>query len=291
MIKDMDKLQKWQMEDGRLLKTDEHQERLLIPEGIREIMPFALAEHREIQELTLPDSLQKIGAHAFYNCRSLVQISFSDHLDDIGDGAFKNCEKINRLLVRRKNGNMRGLKDILADLHQETEVRISGDDGVEKARLIFPYYIMNYEENTPARIVNQIAEGSGVEYRNCVSSSGIDYYFYDRLFGSNLAVDLRGCSARIALARLKYPYNLSETAAKRYEDYLRSHASEIVKKLIAADHVQETVDFLDLNLTGRDFLSQMIEYTRENDFTQPLSVLLNYERSHFGRKKKTYDFF
>ncbi|MGI5989189.1 MAG: leucine-rich repeat domain-containing protein [Lachnospiraceae bacterium] len=269
----------------------EKQERLEIPEGIREIMPFAMAEHREIQELILPDSLKKIGAHAFYNDRSLISISFSDNLDDIGDGAFKNCEKINRLLIRKQKGNMRGLKDLLADLHQEIEVRIFDENSSEEARLIFPYYLMNYEENTPARIVNQIAEGSGVEYRNCVSSSGIDFLFYDRLFTNNQAVDLQGCSARIAMARLRFPYGLTDRAEETYRKYLTAHAQEIMKKLIAGDREQAMTDFLDLNLTDRDFLTRMIEYARVSDFSQALSALLNYERSHYGRKKKTYDFF
>ena len=287
----MENAQTWQIEDGRLIKMTDKKERLEIPEGVREIMPFALAEHREIQELHLPDSLKKIGAHAFYNDRSLTLISFSDTLDDIGDGAFKNCEKISSLLIRKREGSMRGLKDLLADLHQETEVRIFAESGDEEARLIFPYYYMNYEENTPARIVNQIAEGSGVEYRNCVSSSGIDFLFYDRLFSNNQAVDLQGCSARIAMARLQFPYGLTDTARKTYEKYLTAHAQEIVRKLIAEDREQSVTAFLDLNLTGRDFLTGMIEYARAGDFTQALSALLNYERSHFGRKKKTYDFF
>ncbi len=279
------------MENGCLEKITEQSEKFEIPEGIREIAPFALAEHRETQELFLPDSLKKIGAHAFYNCRSLARISFSDGLDDIGDGAFKNCEKISCLLVRSRSGNMRGLKDILADLHQEIEVRITDVSGKEEARLIFPYYIMNYEENTPARIVNQIAEGSGVEYRNCVGSGGIDYLFYDRLFDSNLAVDLRGCSARIAMARLTFPAGLTQKAQEKYSGYLKEHGRSIVRKLIDSDREQEVMEFLDLRLTDQQFLTDTIEYARAGDHSQILSVLLNYERSHFGRKRKSYDFF
>ncbi len=279
------------MKDGCLEKMAEKSEKIKIPEGIREIAPFALSEHREIQELFLPDSLKKIGAHAFYNCRSLVQISFSDALDDIGDGAFKNCEKIGRLFIRRKGGSMRGLKDILADLHQEIEVHITGSGGREEVRLIFPYYIMNYEENTPARIVNQIAEGSGVEYRNCVGSGGIDFLGYDRLFDSNLAVDLKESSARIAMARLAFPVGLTKKAQEQYREYLVSHAREIIRRMIDSDREQAVLDFLNLNLTDHGFLTETIEYARAGGHSQALLCLLNYERSRFGRKKKSYDFF
>ena len=289
-MKDMD-VSHWQIKDGRIEAVAEQSEEIDIPEGIREIAPFALAEHREMLELVLPDSLKKIGAHAFYNCRSLVQVSFSDALDDIGDGAFKNCEKIKRLIVRRKSGRMRGLKDILSDLHQEIEVRIAGENGQEEARLVFPYYIMNYEENTPARIVNQIAEGSGVEYRNCISSGGIDFLFYDRLFDSNIAVDLKEASARIAMARLLFPVSLTQKAEEQYREYLLAHARGIVRQMIDADREQDVMDFLNLTLTDHAFLTETIEYARAGGHSQALSALLNYERSRFGRQRKSYDFF
>lgn len=274
-----------------LIQQDDTFEDLCVPEGVKEIDAFALAQHRELQKLTLPDSLEKIGAHAFYNCRSLRNVSFSDRLADLGDGAFKNCEQLTGLTVCLSGGSMRGLKDMLSDLNQEIEVVLLQEKGQIRAKLIFPYYIMNYEENTPARIVNQIAEGSGIEYRNCVARDGIDFFAYDRLFTSNLSVDIKGSSARLALDRLQYPFELGDTARKRYEDYLTRNAEAISRRWLEKERMDSVVAFLDLGLMDHEFVRSLVEFAREKGLGHPLSMLLDYERSHFGRAKKTYDFF
>lgn len=93
------------------------------------------------------------------------------------------------------------------------------------------------------------------------------------------------------MARLTFPAGLTQKAQEKYSGYLKEHGRSIVRKLIDSDREQEVMEFLDLRLTDQQFLTDTIEYARAGDHSQILSVLLNYERSHFGRKRKSYDFF
>ena len=76
--------------------------------------------------------------------------------------------------------------------------------------MIFPYGIDNYEENTPARIITEISEGSGSLYRESISAGEINYRDYDKTFILGMNVDLYKAGIRIAVERLLYPYRLSE---------------------------------------------------------------------------------
>lgn len=117
----------------------------------------------------------------------------------------------------------------MSEVNNEVKVTIHYDD--DDAVLVFPYYLYNYEENTPARIVNQITEGSGIQYRECVDGTDVNYMQYDRLFQAGMYIDVKDASYKIACYRLKYPYKLSEDAKRQYKDYLNKNIIEIVNDM------------------------------------------------------------
>ncbi len=251
---------------------------------LREISPFAFKEHRELVELKCPDTVVKIGAHAFYNCRNLKAISLCDVCQDIGDGAFKNCFELSKLNVKRKVDNSKLLKGILSDVNNEVTLSLIYPDG--EARLVFPYFLYNYEENTPARIVNQITEGSGVQYRECISSSDIAYDAYDRLFHAASFIDLKDSSIRIAINRLSYPYKLLEKDRKKYSDYIDNHLKDYVLELIDKNQDQDLMWILSLKYLKKDDCMDLIEYARLEDKMDALSRLMDYNHSNFQEAKK-----
>ena len=204
----MYELDDFNMDEAVLKQNSGEEEKITISEKIDNkkivsVGAFAFSEHREIVEITLPETVVSIGAHAFYNCRNLASITLYDTVTDIGDGAFKNCYRLHNINIIGTGLNTKCLKGVLSEVNNEVKVTIHYDD--DDAVLVFPYYLYNYEENTPARIVNQITEGSGIQYRECVDGTDVNYMQYDRLFQAGMYIDVKDASYKIACYRLKYP--------------------------------------------------------------------------------------
>lgn len=253
------------------------------------IPKYAFSKNTELEGIRLGSAVWEIGAHAFYNCRNLSWIEMSDRIACIGDGAFKNCGKIRSVTVQCQGGNFRGLKDLLGELNQQLTVTIqyaSNDCSV----LIFPYYFQDYEENTPARIINQVTVGSGIFYREAVGREEISYTLYDRNFYSEKAIDDPETVYQIALYRLSFPYRLSEKARQDYEDYLRENFNDIFMLLIKKDRLEHAQLFLSLSIWEREQIRTAVQEARKLQQTDILSLLLAYEKEHYGTKRKVYQF-
>ena len=263
-------------------------ESLIVPDGVSELAPYAVSEHRELLSVSIPETVTKIGAHAFYNCRSLSHLELTDCIEDIGDGAFKNCQRIRTITIHIKKGQFRVLKGILSDINQEIRVNLIYPD--VEAHLIFPYYLYNYEENTPARIVNQITEGAGIQYQACIRADGIDFAGYDRLFKSSIYIDVQDSGFKIAIARLSTPLELSDAARAQYEAFLKEHAVDICEKLLEADNQEDFKTLLQLNLFEKDTLDKVVNLCQRKAFTAGLSTCIEYKNKRFGGRKKTYEF-
>lgn len=261
---------------------------LIIPEGVLQIDAFAYADEREITSVKLPTGLLKVGAHAFYNCRSLCKITLGRSDTDIGDGAFKNCERLNQIELVKDSESIRALKAILFDAHRQVTVKIIYPDG--EALLIFPYFMDNFEENTPARIVMHVPEGAGAPYRECIYSGDVDYKTYDELFHTGINLDIYDCAGDIAICRLTSPYKLSAHAKEMYESFLRANVAAFFTRLIRENNTHSLQLLLSLDLTDRSLLSKMIDTAKENKRPEALAVLLAYYGEKFKGKRDRYEF-
>lgn len=262
---------------------------LTIGSGIEEVDPFAYSENRDIKEVYVPENVKKIGAHAFYNCRSMYRLTLENASVDIGDGAFKNCERLKEISIYYKSGgNLKSLKSILADIHTEVKVHIFYEDG--EASLIFPYGIDNYEENTPARIITEISEGSGSLYRESISAGEINYRDYDKTFILGMNVDLYRAGIRIAIERLLYPYHLSDNARVKYETYVVENICKAVIMLAESGRREDVEKLLDICITDKKALWEIIDIMRESGYTDIQSLLLEKYNKLYGQQKKRYEF-
>ena len=64
---------------------------LAIPEGVKEIKPYAFGGNLTHSQVDIPASVKKIGTYAFYGNWYLNQLNIMGHLEDMGDNAFGNC--------------------------------------------------------------------------------------------------------------------------------------------------------------------------------------------------------
>lgn len=256
--------------------------------AVTSIAKYAFSEHRELLSVSLPKQLNDIGAHAFYNCRNLRHITLYDGLRDMGDGAFKNCDKVSEIEIIRDSGSMKCLKALMEEMNQEMRVTIHY--GEETSVLVFPYYLYEYEENTPGRIINQVTIGSGVHYRECIGGEDINYVQYDRIFDVEKNIDVNESAWKVAYWRLRFPYALSDKDAQSYGRYLSERKYDIAEVLIKKEMYDELVMFLDMMAETRDDVETIIEGARSNNRIKAVGILLEYEKKRWQAKKKSYDF-
>lgn len=73
-----------------VVKLLEPHVKITIPDGVKEIAPYAFSNDRRIRSVVLPAGLRKIGHHAFAST-SISEVNIPASVEDIGFNAFANC--------------------------------------------------------------------------------------------------------------------------------------------------------------------------------------------------------
>ena len=218
---------------------------------VRVIGNHSFSSRKDIITAVVPDSVHTILGFAFHNCSNLRKITLTDSVTEYLDGTTRQCENLEEIEVTVKRSNYGIIRRILEDNDRRIIFYIHENDG--DAVMVFPGFNYDFVENTMARTIQFAIEGTGYAYRECVKPGEINYREYDNLF-SKASADDSVTAEKIAIARLLYPYNLSEEAKDIYENWLRDNAC--------------------LNLTGRvkkDF-SAASRITIFDDYDRPEDV-------------------
>ena len=73
--------------------------RLVISEGIRDIMRNAFYNCKSLEQVFFPSTLKMIGNYAFEYCNNLREINFSEGLVSIGEHAFDSCYNLKNITL------------------------------------------------------------------------------------------------------------------------------------------------------------------------------------------------
>ena len=163
-------------------------------------------DNRNIRDLTLPRGLQSIGDYALMNLRAMETLRLCDDLVSTGSATFMNCRSFSKIELTR-TGPKQGpaLASIVRNLQQELDVTIRRTDG-SSLRLIFPEYIENYTENTPAHHFELKISGGGYAYHSVFRDKRLRLQEYDALWPGYVAAEHdEGSALRLAYWRLRCP--------------------------------------------------------------------------------------
>lgn len=67
--------------------------KIIIPEGIEQVMEGAFSNLTALEEVVLPSTLRTLEKKAFRNCPNLTTVNLN-YVEKIGDNAFENCPKL-----------------------------------------------------------------------------------------------------------------------------------------------------------------------------------------------------
>lgn len=100
--------------------------KMLIPEGVVAVAPYAFKNVYRIEDVVCPASLRYIGEHGFCECHGLKHIDFNEGLEYIGRSAFKN------LPIEGPIDFPKSLKEIGANAFRRTNISfIRIHEGIE----------------------------------------------------------------------------------------------------------------------------------------------------------------
>lgn len=88
-----------------VVKPLEPHVKITIPNGVREIAPYAFSNNRRIRSVILPAGLRKIGHHAFMTT-NISEVKIPSSVEDIGHDAFTNCPYDRCLSVGNMNSSL-----------------------------------------------------------------------------------------------------------------------------------------------------------------------------------------
>ena len=248
-------------------------------------------DNRNIRDLTLPRGLKSIGDYALMNLRAMETLRFCDELRSIGSAAFMNCRSFSKIeLTRTAPTQGPGLASIVRNLQQELDVMIRRTDG-NTLRLIFPEYIENYTENTPAHHFELKISGGGYAYHSVFRDKRLQLSDYDALWPDYIAAEHDEDSAlRLAYWRLRYPAELSDGARQRYETHLRRKLGQALRFALETEDMQGLRRLLPLGEQAPEILDAALEQARARHLTEATALLLEKRRARPGAgRAKTWE--
>ena len=295
---------------------------IVIPEGVTEIPDLAFMSSG-LEEIHLPEKLSAIGRVAFCNCEKLKKINLpeSDTLR-IGSMAFCGCTGLteenglliiqNRLFAyHAKTGDavvkvdmpdyVTDVEDGVFDAYEYIEITMS---------LNCPYWPVNIDpyHNSAYSIIRN--SGSSLLFRNeageiaakvvletmgeeeeteafCILAiqsrvtGGFEFDLYDSSFSDLTRIDNK---TEMALARLRYPYELSEEMEEQYISWMRRNGASVGKLLMERSDTESMRLLEKKKVFDAEAADELIKFAQEHQMFDDVLRLLEYQNKEFGRR-------
>lgn len=238
-----------------------------------------------IRAVTLPARAAEVGSYAFYNCRSLRRIELTGSVREFGGGALMNCLFLHEIALCAAPDEPTCLYKILGESAAELDVRF--EQNGRQARLLFPEYVEELEDLSPAHIFQRRIHGAGYSYRQCFDGSVLNFRQYDAALDELLERHDFAVAARVAVRRLAAPFALGDGARESYLAVLRTHGGALAQSCAAAGESAALTFLLSLGVLSPGDVDAACTAAREAEQTAALSVLLaaSGRREAKGRAK------
>ena len=162
------------------------------------------------------------------------------------------------------------LPRLLGEYAGELDVRFD-----EHARLLFPEYVEELEDLSPAHIFQRRIHGAGYSYRQCFDGGVLNFRQYDAALSELLERHDFSVAARVAVRRLAVPFALSDAAKADYLAVLRTHGGNLAQSCAKAGETAALTFLLSLGVLSAADVDAACTSAREAEQTAALSVLLS----------------
>lgn len=234
-----------------------------------------------LRMVRLPQKALSLGNYAFYGCTGLEALEIGGHLQTVGTDAFMNCFSLRRMTLTAPAEECRCLRGLLQEYSGELELCFAPAAGPE-CRLFFPAYDEDYEEMAAPHIFHYNIRGVGYLCRQSFDGHCFHYNQYDASLDLLLRTHEFSLAVRMAMDRLRFPVQLSETARAAYLSCLEQHTEQALELVLTEADTAPLSFLLSLDLLGRPALAEGCEMARTARRTEALGLLLEYQNRRFG---------
>lgn len=234
-----------------------------------------------LRMVRLPQKALSLGNYAFYGCTGLEALEIGGHLQTVGTDAFMNCFSLRRMTLTAPAEECRCLRGLLQEYSGELELCFAPAAGPE-CRLFFPAYDEDYEEMAAPHIFHYNIRGVGYLCRQSFDGHCFRYDQYDASLDLFLRTHEFSLAVRMAMDRLRFPVQLSETARTAYLSCLEQHTEQVLELVLTEADTAPLSFLLSLDLLGRPALAEGCEMARTARRTEALGLLLEYQNRRFG---------
>lgn len=252
--------------------------RLRLTSGGEELPAHDAAALRMVR---LPQKALSLGNYAFYGCIGLEALEIGGHLQTVGTDAFMNCFSLRRMTLTAPAEECRCLRGLLQEYSGKLELCFAPAAGPE-CRLFFPAYDEDYEEMAAPHIFHYNIRGVGYLCRQSFDGHCFRYDQYDASLDLLLRTHEFSLAVRMAMDRLRFPVQLSETARAAYLSCLEQHTEQALELVLTEADTAPLSFLLSLDLLGRPALAEGCEMARTARRTEALGLLLEYQNRRFG---------
>ena len=277
-------------------------EEIHLPKQLKQIGMDAFYDCRYLQKINLPETdLPEVGYRAFSGCTGLVDgsglfiyrnrlfvfykereedlygvtdVVIPDHVTHVEDEAFSNCGPVRITMpVDCPSWNVKGTakyfgfaESIITE--DASSLLFRGPDGRITAKIVLSFL----DETEP------VANGFVLSIR-VKETGGFDFAAYDRYFFELTEEYNR---RQMALARIRYPYELSSEMEEAYTAFLKEDAVDAGNQLID-ENDQETMRILmERKLLDAEAVEFLLDYAQEKGLHDFVVNLLDYQNKEFG---------
>ena len=252
--------------------------RLRLTSGGEELPAHDAAALRMVR---LPQKALSLGNYAFYGCIGLKALEIGGHLQTVGTDAFMNCFSLRRMTLTAPAEECRCLRGLLQEYSGKLELCFAPAAGPE-CRLFFPAYDEDYEEMAAPHIFHYNIRGVGYLCRQSFDGHCFRYDQYDASLDLLLRTHEFSLAVRMAMDRLRFPVQLSETARAAYLSCLEQHTEQALELVLTEADTAPLSFLLSLDLLGRPALAEGCGMARTARRTEALGLLLEYQNRRFG---------
>ena len=159
------------------------------------------------------------------------------------------------------------------------------DDGEKVvARFLFPEYYEDSKENTPARIISVVFEGTGYRYRQCFAGREFQIRQYDGTFPVCAVQELQETVIPLAMMRLEKPWQLEQEAKEQYLSYLREHGQGTAGHILRENSLSGLLVLCREAYFTEKLLTEFMDLARQRQLAEAVAILMEYRRTHFERQ-------
>ena len=245
-----------------------------------------------LEEAALPDSLQVIGSCAFYNCRKLRLLTVGAGNLTMGSDVFLNCFALETIRVQAGPEEPTGLFALVNNITEAVRAEFQpAGAAAPLAALWYPAYWEDYEE-TPAHILLHTFSGQGYHYRQCFLDNKFLPAEYDAIFPQGHDADDANIMAMLCFDRLRCPWQLSDTAAGHYREFLTVNTGRVLTRLLKAQDNDAIRALIALDVLDKDGFAEAAALAAKAENASAAAMLADAEHKKYAaeKKKNRYDF-